>query len=62
MFNPKNPDNNLPLLPPTNLKLSDKTYWQLSKASRALATLNTYVTTNTENVGLLVLGSFLIKE
>ena len=62
MFNPKNPDNNLPLLPPTNLKLSDKTYRQLSKASRALAILNTYVTTNTENVGLLVLGSFLIKE
>ena len=62
MYDPKNPDNDLPLLPPNNLKLSDETYWQLSKASRALATLNTYITNNTENVGLLVLGSFLIKE
>ncbi len=62
MFNPKHPDNNIPLLPPKDLKLSDKTYLQLSKASRALAKLDTYTTTNTENVGLLVLGSFLIKE
>ncbi len=62
MFGPKNPDNDLPLLPPENLKLSDETYWQLSKASRAIATLNTYINTNTENVGLLVLWSFLIKE
>lgn len=62
MFNPKLADNNLPHLPPKNLKLSEKTYRQLSKASRALATLNTYVTTNTDNVGLLVLWSFLIKE
>ncbi|AHB41671.1 filamentation induced by cAMP protein Fic [candidate division SR1 bacterium RAAC1_SR1_1] len=62
MFDPKNPDNDLPLLPPENLKLSDRTYWQLSKASRAIASLNTYINTNTENVGLLVLGSFLIKE
>lgn len=62
MFDPKQPDNNLPHLPPKNLKLSEKTYRQLSKASRALAILNTYITTNTENVGLLVLGSFLIKE
>lgn len=62
MFDPKQPDNNLPHLPPENLKLSEKTYRQLSKASRALAILNTYITTNTENVGLLVLGSFLIKE
>jgi hypothetical protein len=62
MFNPKLPDNDLPLLPPQNLKLSDATYRQLSKASRTLAELNTYITTNTENVGLLVLGSFLIKE
>lgn len=49
------PDNQLSLLPPKHLNLSDKTYRQLSKASRALATLNTYVTTNTQNVGLLVL-------
>ena len=56
------PDNQLTLLPPKHLNLSDKTYRQLSKASRALATLNTYVTTNTQNVGLLVLGSFLLKE
>jgi len=62
MFDPNQPDNNLPHLPPKNLNLSEKTYRQLSKASRALATLNTYITTNTENVGLLVLGSFLIKE
>lgn len=62
MFDPTTPDNNLPLLPPKNLQLSDKTYHQLSKASRALATLNTYINTNTENVGLLVLWSFLIKE
>jgi hypothetical protein len=55
MFDPKNPDNDLPLLPPEDLKLSDDTYWQLSKASRAIATLNTYINTNTENVGLLVL-------
>lgn len=52
----------LPLLPPINLKLSDRTYWQLSKASRALATLNTYIIHSTENIGLLVLWSFLIKE
>lgn len=56
------PDNQLALLPPKHLNLSDATYRQLSKASRALATLNTYVTTNTQNVGLLVLGSFLLKE
>ncbi len=62
MFNPKNPDNTLPLLPPKDMKLSDKTYLQLAKASRALAKLDTYTTTNTENVGLLVLSSFLIKE
>jgi Fic family protein len=62
MFDPNQPDNNLPLLPPKNLKLSENTYRQLSKASRALATLNTYVSTNTENVGFLVLSSFLIKE
>lgn len=62
MFNPKNPDNTLPLLPPKDLQLSDKTYLQLAKASRALAKLDTYTTTNTENVGLLVLSSFLIKE
>jgi Fic family protein len=62
MFDPKNPDNALPLLPPKNLKLSEKTYWQLSAASRSLATLNTYITTNTENVSFLVLWSFLIKE
>ncbi len=62
MFNPSKPDNSLPLLPPKNLKLSDKTFLQLSKASRALATLNTYITTNTDNVWLLVLWSFLLKE
>jgi len=62
MFDPTKADNNLPLLPIKDLKLSDKTYRQLSKASRALATLNTYITTNTENVWLLVLWSFLIKE
>lgn len=62
MFNPNIPDNNLPLLPPKDLHLFEKTYWQLSKASRALATLNTYITTNTENVGFLVLWSFLLKE
>ncbi len=62
MFDPTKADNNLPLLPIEKLKLSDKTYWQLSKASRALATLNTYITTNTENIWLLVLWSFLIKE
>lgn len=62
MFNPILADNNLSHLPPKNLKLSEKTYRQLSKASRALATLNTYITTNTDNVGLLVLWSFLIKE
>ncbi len=62
MFNPTKPDNDLPVLPPKNLKISDDTYWQLSKASRALATLNAYITNNTENVGLLVLWSFLIKE
>jgi hypothetical protein len=50
MFDPTKADNNLPLLPIKDLKLSDKTYRQLSKASRALATLNTYITTNTENV------------
>ncbi len=50
MFDSKQPDNNLPLLPVKNLNLSDNTYWQLSKASRALATLNTYITTNTENI------------
>lgn len=62
MFNPNIPDNNLPLLPPKDLHLSERTYWQLSKASRALATLNTYITTNTENVGFLVLWSFLLQE
>lgn len=62
MVTPLQIDNALPLLPPTNLTLSDTTYRQLSKASRALATLNTYLTTNTENVGFLVLWSFLIKE
>lgn len=62
MFDPKNPDNDLMLLPPKSLKLSDKTFFQLSKASRALATLNAYLLNNTDNVWLLVLNSFLIKE
>lgn len=62
MPNPKNPANDLALLPPKNLKLSEKTYLQLAKASRNLANLNTLITTNTDNVWLLVLSSFLIKE
>ncbi len=62
MFDITHADNGLPLLPPRDMKLSDKTYLQLARASRALSALDTYVTTNTENVGLLVLWSFLIKE
>jgi len=50
MPNPKNPANDLALLPPANMKLSEKTYLQLAKASRNLANLNTLITTNTDNV------------
>jgi Fic family protein len=62
MFDPTIADNDLPLLPPQDLKLSDQTYLQLSKASRVLATLNTYIKWSNEQIGLLVLGSFLLTE